>query len=105
MSAYFSRFFSLTMKFYKALTGPLKGFMGRNFHFSRVNYMDLDELLMEEDREAFSIDQSKLSPVELYRANALGMIKYILREDISPEALKKRRKRSKMLIPSLFSLS
>ncbi|KAF6203128.1 hypothetical protein GE061_003543, partial [Apolygus lucorum] len=86
-------FFNLTAKFYKALTGTLREFSGTNYHFSLVNYRHLDEILLPEDRKAFSLDQSRYHGVELLRLNAHGMMKYILNEDLSPEKLKKRKKR------------
>uniref|UniRef100_A0A0K8SMN4 Fatty acyl-CoA reductase n=2 Tax=Lygus hesperus TaxID=30085 RepID=A0A0K8SMN4_LYGHE len=87
------QFFNLTAKFYKALTGSLREFSGTNYHFSLVNYRNLDEILLPEDRKTFSLDQSKYHGVELLRLNAQGMMKYILHEDLSPEKLKKRKKR------------
>ncbi|CAB0003899.1 unnamed protein product [Nesidiocoris tenuis] len=67
-----------------------------DFKFSRVNYKSLDGLLNQEDRPAFSIDQTNIDPIELYKLNAYGMVKYAVGEDFAPDALQKRKKRYAM---------
>ncbi|CAB0003229.1 unnamed protein product [Nesidiocoris tenuis] len=89
-------FLRLTARLYKALTGPLHDFSGMDFKFSRVNYKSLDGLLNQEDRPAFSIDQTNIDPIELYKLNAYGMVKYAVGEDFAPDALQKRKKRYAM---------
>ncbi|BET03107.1 Male sterility protein [Nesidiocoris tenuis] len=91
-----SKFLRLTARLYKALTGPLHDFSGMDFKFSRVNYKSLDGLLNQEDRPAFSIDQTNIDPIELYKLNAYGMVKYAVGEDFAPDALQKRKKRYAM---------